>query len=95
MTAKISWIPAFRGLTTPSVEVDGKFIPDLHSRYFTADFSYGLAIIKQIGVFAGVDTPNIDETLAWYERIRIEQGDFSYSDYGINDFDDFRKFYLR
>lgn len=95
MTAKISWIPAFRGLTTPSVKVDGGFIPDLHSRYFTADFSYGLTIIKQIGVFAGVDTPNIDATLAWYDRIRIEQGDFSYSDYGINTMEDFRKFYLR
>lgn len=95
MTAKISWIPAFRGLTTPSAELNGKYIPDLHSRYFTADFSYGLSIIKQIGVFAGVDTPNIDETLAWYERIRIEEGDFLYSDYGINDFADFKKFYLR
>ena len=95
MTAKISWIPAFRGLTTPSVKVDGGFIPDLHSRYFTADFSYGLTIIKQIGVFAGADTPNIDATLAWYDRIRIEQGDFSYSDYGINTMEDFRKFYLR
>ena len=95
MTAKISGIPAFKGLTTPSVKVDGGFIPDLHSRYFTADFSYGLTIIKQIAVFAGVDTPNIDETLAWYDNIRIEHEDFSYSDYGIDTAEDFRRFYLR
>ena len=95
MTAKISSIPAFKGLTTPQVKVDGGFIPDLHSRYFTADFSYGLSIIKQIAVFAGVDTPNIDETLAWYDSIRIEHDDFSYSDYGINTPEDFRNFYLR
>ncbi len=95
MTKKISSIPAFKGLKTPSEKVEGGFIPDLHSRYFTADFSYGLAIIKQIAVFAGVDTPNIDETLAWYDNIRIEQGDFSYSDYGINTMEGFRKFYLR
>ena len=48
MTAKISSIPAFKGLKTPYVEVEGGLIPDFHSRYFTADFSYGLSIIKQI-----------------------------------------------
>lgn len=95
MTAKISSIPAFKGLSTPSVKTDNGFIPDLHSRYFTADFSYGLAIIKQIAVFAGVETPNIDEVLAWYDGLRIEQGDFLYSDYGINTREDFERFYLR
>jgi len=95
MTAKISSIEAFKGLTTPVVEVEGGFIPDLHSRYFTADFSYGLNIIKQIAVFAGVDTPNIDETLAWYEGIRLEHNDFAYKDYGIDSREDFDRFYLR
>lgn len=95
MTAKISSINAFKGLTTPSVQTGSGLIPDLHSRYFTADFSYGLAIIKQIGVFAGVDTPEIDRTLSWYEGIRVEEGDFSYSDYGIITREDFDRFYLR
>ena len=95
MTAKISSINAFKGLTTPSVQTGSGLIPDLHSRYFTADFSYGLAIIKQIGVFAGVDTPEIDRTLSWYEGIRVEKGDFSYSDYGIITREDFDRFYLR
>ncbi len=54
MTKKISSIVAFKGLTTPVLKVNGGFIPDLHSRYFTADFSYGLAIIKQIADFAKV-----------------------------------------
>ena len=48
MTRKISSIAAFKGLTTPTVEVEGGLIPDLHSRYFTADFSYGLTVIKQV-----------------------------------------------
>lgn len=95
MTAKISSIPAFKGLTTPSVEVDGGLIPDFHSRYFTADFSYGLSIIKQIAVFAGVDTPNIDEVLSWYDKYRVEKGGFEYSSYGINTREDFNRFYLR
>ena len=95
MTRKISSIAAFKGLTTPTVEVDGKFIPDLHSRYFTADFSYGLTIIKQVAVFAGVPTPNIDATMQWYKDIAIETDEFRFEDYGITDRDSFEKFYLK
>ena len=95
MTRKISTIPAFKGLITPTVEVVGGLIPDLHSRYFTADFSYGLTIIKQIADFAGVETPNIDETMAWYKKIAIETDEFRFEDYGINDRESFEAFYLR
>lgn len=95
MTAKISSISAFKGLATPSISVDGGFAPDLHSRYFTADFSYGLTIIKQIAVFAGVDTPNIDDTLKWYRGIAIEKNEFMYKDYGINNIMEFEDFYLQ
>ena len=94
MTRKISSIPAFKGLTTPAVTVEGGFIPDLHSRYFTADFSYGLNIIKQIAEFAGVSVPNIDETMDWYRKIAVEKAEFRYGDYGITDRGTFEEFYL-
>lgn len=94
MTRKISSISAFKGLATPTVEVDGKFIPDLHSRYFTADFSYGLTIIKQVAEFAGVSTPNIDATMQWYKSIAIETDEFRFEDYGIIDRASFKTFYL-
>lgn len=94
MTRKISSIPAFKGLTTPTVKVKGGFIPDLHSRYFTADFSYGLTIIKQVADFAEVKTPNIDATMAWYHNIAIENDEFCFADYGITDRDSFERFYL-
>ena len=94
MTKKISSIAAFKGLTTPAVKVDGGLIPDLHSRYFTADFSYGLAIIKQVADFAEVKIPNIDETMAWYKSIAIEKDEFSFSNFGIMDMDSFRMFYM-
>ena len=77
------------------VSVEGGFIPDLHSRYFTADFSYGLTIIKQIADIAGVRTPNIDETMAWYKDIAIEKEEFDFSEYGIKDRKDMESFYLR
>lgn len=95
MTAKISGIKAFKGLTTPTVECCGKLIPDLHSRYFTADFSYGLSIIKQIADFAGVNTPNIDEVSEWYNNIKVVTDEFHYEDYGITDKESFSRFYLR
>jgi len=81
-------------LITPTTNVDGGFIPDLHSRYFTADFSYGLAIIKQVADFAGVKTPNIDASMAWYRSIAAEKNEFRFKDYGIFCRKDFDKFYL-
>ena len=93
MTKKITSIKAFAGLPTPTVKVHDGFIPDLHSRYFTADFSYGLSIIQQIAVFAGIKTPNIDDTMDWYRRIAIEKNEFSYTDYGITDLSTFMWFY--
>ena len=95
MTKKICSIPAFKNLATPTIEKDGKLIPDLHSRYFTADFSYGLTIIKQIADFAGVNTPNINETMQWYKNIAIETEEFCFEDFGIIDMPSFEKFYLR
>jgi len=95
MTRKISSIKAFKGLTTPTSMLDGKLIPDLHSRYFTADFSYGLTIIKQVAVLAGISTPNIDETMQWYQSIAVEKNEFRFDDYGITDRASFDRFYLR
>lgn len=95
MTVKISGIPAFKGIRTPSLKVDGGYIPDLHSRYFTADFSYGLSIIRQIAEFAGVATLAMDAVAEWYESIAVEKGGFNYSDYGIVDKETFNTFYLQ
>ena len=95
MTKKISSIKAFKGLKTPAIKLEKGYVPDLHSRYFTADFSYGLTIIKQIAEFAYVKTPNIDETLAWYQNIAVELEAFEYKNYGIINRNAFEKFYLR
>lgn len=95
MTRKISSIAAFKGLKTPTVSVNGKLIPDLHSRYFTADFSFGLTIIKQVARFAGVSTPSIDTILKWYKNIAVETDEFRFEDYGITDRTSFEVFYLK
>lgn len=95
LTNKISHIPAFRGLATPSVAVEDGYIPDLSSRYFTADFSYGLSILKQIAAFADVATPAMDKVMAWYRALAPEQKEFSYADYGIAGLDAFVEFYQK
>ena len=94
MTEKIRLIPAFKGLASPVIEVGNGFIPNLHSRYFTADFSFGLSIIEQIARFADVKTPVIHSLMEWYRDIAVEKREFLYSDYGITDRDAFVRFYL-
>ncbi|WP_081850137.1 NAD/NADP-dependent octopine/nopaline dehydrogenase family protein [Ruminococcus sp. HUN007] len=94
MTKKISSIQAFKGLKTPAVSVEGGFVPDFHSRYFTADFSYGLTIIKQIADLSEVETPCIDSVLTWYKKIAVEKNEFRFLDYGISSLSDIKQFYL-
>ena len=93
MTDKISSISAFRGLKTPAVRKGEGWVPDLISRYFTADFGYGLSIIQQIARFAETDTPQIDETMEWYRCIAEETDTFRYEGYGITDKNSFESFY--
>lgn len=93
MTRKISSIKGFKGIASPVVKVEGGYIPDLNSRYFTADFPYGLAILVQIADFYSMDVPNMKETLAWYYDLTGSKRSFQYSDYGIVTKEDFVRFY--
>lgn len=68
MTKKICGIKAFRGLTSPMLESNGGWIPDLNSRYFSTDFPYGLKLIKDLASTFNVKTPNIDTVWTWYEE---------------------------
>ena len=95
MTNKISSIKAFKGLVSPMVKVKDGFVPDLHSRYFTSDFSYGLTIIKQVADFVGIPTPNIDETMEWYKSIAVETEEFRFENYGIIDRKTLEQFYMQ
>ena len=95
MTKKISSIKGFQGLTSPTVKVEGGYIPDFSSRYFTADFPYGLAILIQIANFTQVDCPNLINTYNWYHSLCPNIQQFNYSDYNIHTLEDFIHFYQR
>ena len=69
MTKKISGIAAFQGIASPMISCSGGWVPDFSSRYFTADFSFGLKIIRDIAALFCVPTSNIDTVWNWYKHV--------------------------
>ncbi len=65
LTHKLQTIQAFKGIKSPMKSVEGGFVPDFSSRYFTEDFPYGLQIVQQQARQHGVSTPVIDKILRW------------------------------
>lgn len=62
---KLRTIPAFQGILSPMKEVEGGFLPDFHSRYFTEDFPFGMRFIIELAQEKGVQTPKIKEVYEW------------------------------
>ncbi len=65
LAAKISSITAFKGILSPMKKVDGGWVPDYASRYFTEDFGHSLRIIYDLARSHGVNTPYIDKVYEW------------------------------
>ena len=65
LASKLRSIEAFKGITAPMKKVEGGFVPDFHSRYFTEDFPYGLAIVHRLAHEKGVSSPTIDLVYEW------------------------------
>lgn len=93
MTEKISSIKSLHNLTSPMIKTDKGWIPDLNSRYFTADFPFGLAIIEEFAHIVNIDVPNIHETMDWYRRISGNNNHLQLSDYGIRSIEDIYRLY--
>lgn len=93
LTRKIRSIKGFKGLPSPQIAVENGFIPDWNSRYFTADFPYGLSILVQIADLFGCEATNMKETLRWYHEHVAVQKEFCFADYGITDKAAFLDFY--
>ena len=65
LTRKLRSIQAFRGILAPMKAVEGGFVPDFSSRYFTEDFPYGLRIIQRQAREHQIPVPTIDRVMAW------------------------------
>ncbi len=68
-TKKIRSIDAFRGLMSPMNKCADGWIPDWDSRYFKADFAFGLKILVDIARVAGVQTPVMERMWDWYQEM--------------------------
>jgi len=57
---------AYAGLRAPvREETPGRYVPDFASRYLAEDVPFGLAASRAIAHLAGVETPAIDQVIAW------------------------------
>lgn len=93
LTKKITSIKGFKNILTPMAHDEDGYIPDLNSRYFTADFNYGLSIISQVAGLTDTPHPNIDMVFNWYERLKTKSDMFDLKEYGIRDLSDLVGFY--
>lgn len=94
LTKKIRSIKSLRGLTTPAVLNDnGMLCPDVKSRYFTADFSFGLDILLAFSDVLGTENTVMNRVSDWYHRFISDTKRFSLTQYGINSIEDIRKMY--
>jgi len=60
--------PAYIGFKCPYIKVDGGFVPNLDSRYFTEDIPLGLCLYKGVAELVGVKTPTIDKVIAFMQE---------------------------
>lgn len=93
LTRKIRSIAGFKGIETPMITCEQGYQPDFSSRYFTADFPFGLEILIQIADLFDVDVPNMKETLAWYRKHVTPKAVFSFDRAGIHTKEDLLNFY--
>lgn len=93
LTNKIRSIIGFKGLETPNKMLENGFVPDLNSRYFTADFPYGLSILVQIANLTNTNVPYMKDTLEWYKNIVKENNEYDFKKYGVTSINKLINFY--
>lgn len=93
MTKKLCSIKSLHNLLSPMKQVEGGWIPDFKSRYFTADFPYGLEIIEELAGIIGFDAPNISETMDWYRKVTEDNNRLDLPSYGIRSIKDIYELY--
>ena len=47
----------------------GKFVPNFQYRYLSEDVPFGLVATRALAEIAGVETPMIDEVIAWAQSV--------------------------
>lgn len=69
LTKKLSSIPAYQKIKSPMLKKEEGWVPDFTSRYFVADFNYGLKIIIEIAHSIGFKVPTMEKIWSWYTDV--------------------------
>lgn len=93
MTKKLTSIKSLHNLASPMKQVENGWVPDFQSRYFRADFPFGLAIIVELADVLGFAAPNIKNTMDWYRRVTGDTNQLDLAAYGINSIEDIYELY--
>lgn len=59
---------AYNGLVHPMKQENGGYVPDFTHRYISEDIPFGLVVLKGIAECVGLQTPTIDEVIAWGQQ---------------------------
>ena len=65
LTNKLRNIKAFQNIASPMKAVEGGFVPDFSSRYFTEDFPYGTRFIVETALKHQINIPTIMTIYQW------------------------------
>lgn len=65
LTQKLKSIRAFQNISSPMKEVEGGFIPNFSSRYFTEDFPFGMRFIVETAREHQACIPTIEKVYQW------------------------------
>lgn len=91
LTRKIRGIKSLNALLSPMKKQNDGYVPDFTSRYFTADFPFGLAIIEDIAKLFSFNS----STMKWYRETTGDNSHFRLKDYGINSQEEFYAVYAK
>jgi hypothetical protein len=59
-----------RARRAPMIEIrPAKFVPDFQYRYLSEDVPFGLVVTRALAQIAAVETPTIDEVIAWAQSV--------------------------
>lgn len=94
LSNKLSSIKAFKGLITPAIKNDKeKYIPDFSSRYFTADFPYGLDILLSFAKFLELKPKHLELVSNWYHQLTNTSFNFNLRDFDFLTLNDLISYY--
>lgn len=94
LSNKLRSIKAFKGLTTPVIIKDNKkYAPDFSSRYFTADFPFGLDILLSFSRFLDLKSQYLELVSNWYHSVTNSLIQFNLRDFGFNCLSDLISYY--